>query len=127
MIDRRDGGDRALWRWEGKCLVNKTGLAMEPEGNSQQIQGTRVLGLAYHGLISQQWRLEGKHIRCEANNLVLDIRDANMSTDAHLIVWSKNFRNTPNQLWRLELDFYDLRILSFPRSHIGLSVAKTGS
>ena len=35
-------GDAALWKWEGKCLVNKNGLAMDLEA-SRNKAGTRVL------------------------------------------------------------------------------------
>ena len=99
MLPQRGGGDRALWRWEGKSLINKkTGLAMDLEGNRKEA-GARVLGTDYHGLINQQWRLEGKHIRCEGNILVLDIMGNNISTGAWVKVWSKNHPDTPNQMW----------------------------
>ena len=93
-----------LWKWEGKSLINKTGLAMDLEGGNNQT-GTRVLGWEHHGQINQQWRMEGKHIRCEGNHLVLDIPDSDMNTGVRLIVWKKNFIDTPNQMWKFEKDF----------------------
>ena len=101
MVQKRGGGDRALWKWEGRSLVNKTGLAMDLEGDSQH-PGARVLGWEHHGEINQQWRMEGNHIRCQGNSLVLDIMDNNKNTGARVKVWSKNHHNSSNQMWKLE-------------------------
>ena len=94
MMDRRDGGDRVLWRWEGKSLINKTGLAMEATKSG-------VLGLEHNGLINQHWRLEGKNI-CHGNNLVLDIPHSNTDPGINVIVWKKNHPYSSNQMWKLE-------------------------
>jgi len=94
-------GDAALWKWEGKCLVNKNGLAMDLEA-SRNKAGTRVLGWSLHGQINQQWRMEGKHIGCQGNNLVLDIMDNNRNPGAKVIVWTMNRPSSPNQMWKLE-------------------------
>ena len=101
MMNKRTGGDNALWKWEGKSLVNKAGQAMDLEGGSSQ-PGSRVLGWDLHGNINQQWRLEGKHLGCQGNNLVLDIMDNNRNQGAKVKVWTKNHPPTPNQLWKLE-------------------------
>ena len=100
MLHAREGGDRALWKWEGKSLINKTGLAMDLEGGSKQI-GARVLGRDHHDQINQQWRMEGRHIRCEGNSLVLDIPWSDRSPGTKVKVWSKNRPHTPNQMWKL--------------------------
>ena len=101
MMHKRSGNDRVLWEWKGKCLINKTGLAMDLEGGIKQ-EGARVLGWGHHGQINQQWRLEGKHIRCEGNSLVLDIFNSDMNPGAKVKVWSRNHPNSPNQMWMLE-------------------------
>jgi len=104
MMDNRSGGDRVLWKWEGKSLINKTGLAMDLEGSQEarsKKRGARVLGWDHHGQINQQWNREGKHIRCEGNNLVLDIFNSDMNTGARVQAWSKNRPNTSNQMWDL--------------------------
>ena len=101
MMQKRDGGNRVLWKWEGKSLINKTGLAMDLEGGNNQT-GTRVLGWEHHGQINQQWRMEGKHIRCEGNNLVLDIQESDRRPGTKVKVWSKNHPSSPNQMWKLE-------------------------
>ena len=98
---RKRSGDRALWRWEGRSLINKTGLAMDLEGGSQQ-PGARVLGWDHHGQINQQWRMEGKYLRCEGNSLVLDIPGSDMNTGARVKAWSKNNPSSSNQMWNLE-------------------------
>ena len=82
-------------------MINKTGLAMDLEGGSKQ-PGARVLGWDHHGEINQQWRMEGKYLRCEGNNLVLDIPNSDMNTGARVKVWSKNHPSSPNQMWNLE-------------------------
>ena len=97
MMHKRSGNDRVLWKWEGKSLINKTGLAMDLEGRSKK-PGARVLGWDHHGQINQQWRMEGKHIRCEGNNLVLDIFNSDMNPGARVQAWSKNRPNTSNQM-----------------------------
>ena len=101
MMQKRDGGNRVLWKWEGKSLINKTGLAMDLEGGNNQT-GTRVLGWEHHGQINQQWRMEGKHIRCEGNNLVLDIQESDRRPGTKVKVWSKNHPSSPNQMWKLQ-------------------------
>lgn len=101
MMNKRSGNDRVLWKWKGKSLINKAGLAMDLEGNKNK-RGTRVLGWKQNGQINQQWRQEGHHIRCEGNDLVLDIFNEDMNPGARVKAWSKNIPNTPNQMWKLE-------------------------
>jgi len=101
MMNKRSDNDRVLWRWKGKSLINKAGLAMDLEGNINKA-GTRVQGWDHHGQINQQWRQEGHHIRCEGNDLVLDIFNGDMNPGARVKAWTKNIPNTPNQMWKLE-------------------------
>jgi len=100
MMHKRQG-DKVLWKWQGKSLINKQGKAMDLEGNSKQA-GARVLSWDHHGNINQQWRLEGKHLGCQGNNLVLDIMNNDRNPGAKVKVWTKNHPHSPNQMWNLE-------------------------
>jgi len=100
MMNKR-AGDLALWKWEGKSLINKNGQAMDLEGGKNH-PGTRILGWELHRGINQQWRLEGKHIGCQGNNLVLDIMNNDRNPGARVKVWHRNKPHSTNQMWNLE-------------------------
>ena len=106
--------DNQLWYFvdagvtKGQYTIRSklNGMAIDIYGNGGQ--GSKLIAWPVHGHENQRWSLQfnGEYAfitSAKPGNLVIDIKGANSSKEAEVIVWPKKASGTNNQEWRFEV------------------------